>query len=166
MPDSTPLNIRDVLDSKRVVLDLTGTSKREVLGSLVDALASTHRAIDKAALVDALMERETTSTTAIADGIAIPHGRHSVGEQVVCAFGRSVNGLEFNSVDGAPTRLFFLLVSPENNPTLHLRWLAHLCRLLRDPELRSALLGAETAEQVLERIEKAEQAQAQGTDGK
>lgn len=144
------MRIRDILDPKRIVLNLSGANKREVLERLAAPVAETHSHLDNEILVRVLIEREETSTTAIADGIAIPHGKMPIGEEVICAFGRSREGLEFDSVDGNPTHLFFLLVSPESSPSIHLRWLAHLAVLLKNPELRSALLAAETAEDVLD----------------
>jgi PTS system nitrogen regulatory IIA component len=166
MPDDSTLRIRDILDPRRVQLHVDGSGKREILAVLVAPIAVTHPSIDREALVDALLEREQTSSTAIADGIAIPHGRHSVGDKVVCAFGRNRDGLDFDSIDGTPTQIFFVLVSPETRPTLHLRWLAHLAVLLRNPEFRETLLSADSPDAVIAAIEHAEQAQAQGTRGK
>ena len=166
MSDDSTLRIRDILDSRRVQLHVTGDSKREILTALVAPIAATHPGIDSRALVETLLEREQTSSTAIADGIAIPHGRHSVGDKVLCAFGRNRDGVDFDSIDGSPTRIFFVLVSPETRPTLHLRWLAHLAVLLRNVEFRETLLSAESPEAVIAAIERAEQAQAQGTKGK
>jgi len=166
MPDDSTLRIRDILDPRRVQLQVTGSTKREILAGLVAPIAATHPAIDSAALVETLLEREETSSTAIADGIAIPHGRHVIGDKVVCAFGRNREGLEFDSIDGLPTQIFFVLVSPESRPTLHLRWLAHLAVLLRNSELREALLNADSPEAIFVAIEGAEQAQAQGAQGK
>ncbi len=166
MPDDSTLRIRDILDPKRAQLHVAGHSKREILTALVDPIAGTHPTIDIGALVESLLEREQTSSTAIADGIAIPHARHSAGDNVVCAFGRNRDGLDFDSIDGTPTRIFFVLVSPETRPKLHLRWLAHLCKLLANPEFRDTLLSADSPEAVIAAIEHAEQAQAQGTRGK
>jgi len=166
MSDDQTLRIREILDPGRVQLHVTGNDKKEILKSLVAPIATTHPRIDLDALVGTLLEREQTSSTAIADGIAIPHGRPSVGDKVVCAFGRNNDGLNFDSIDGSPTRIFFVLVSPESRPTLHLRWLAHLAVLLRNPEFRETLLSADSAEAVIAAIEHAEQAQAQGNDGK
>jgi mannitol/fructose-specific phosphotransferase system IIA component (Ntr-type) len=162
MPEPSQLRIREILDPRRIRLDVQRGSKRDILTALVAPLSATHRSIDPEALIRSLLEREETSTTAIADGIAIPHGRHSVGDQVVCCFGRSDEGVDFASVDGSPTHLFFVLISPESQPSLHLRWLAHLAVLLRDVHLRDSLRSALTAEGVLESLEKAETAQAQG----
>ena len=154
------MRIRNVLDPRRVLLDVTGSSKHEILANLVATLALTHRDIDREALLETLMERERTSTTAIADGIAIPHGRHAIGDHVVSVFARSIPGLDFDSIDGEPTHIFFMLVSPENQPTLHLRWLAHLAVLLRDEDFRRALLDASSVDEVMAVIEAAEQAHA------
>jgi len=166
MPDNSTLRIREILDPRRVQLHIAGSNKRELLANLVAPIAETHPGIDSTALVETLLEREQTSSTAIADGIAIPHGRHAIGDKVVCAFGRNREGVEFDSIDGLPTKIFFVLVSPESRPTLHLRWLAHLCKVLRSSEFREALLNVDSAEAVLAAIESAEQAQAQGAQGK
>ena len=127
-----------LLDDRRIVLDLPGGSKPEILGALVAPVCATHSQINPDALLEVLVRREQTSTTAIADGIAIPHGKMRLGEEVVCAFGRSPAGLDFHSVDGKPTHIFFLLVSPEDHPSLHLRWLAHLAVLLKNPGFLSS----------------------------
>jgi len=144
------------------VLDVAGRSKREILSRLVDTLGLTHPALDRSALLETLLEREQTSTTAIADGIAIPHGRHGSGDGVICVFGRSPGGVDFDSIDGGPTRLFFVLFSPESSPTLHLRWLAHFAVLLRDESFRSALETTPTADAAIAAIETAERAHESG----
>lgn len=146
------MEIREILDTRRVVLDLRGSSKKEILSQLAAPVAASHPGVEHDALVEVLVKREATSTTAIADGIAIPHGKLDIGEEVLCAFGRSRDGLEFDSVDGSPTHLLFLLVSPETHPSLHLRWLAHLAVLLKSADFRQNLLDAESAEDVLKVI--------------
>jgi PTS system nitrogen regulatory IIA component len=143
------MRIRDILDPHRILLEVTSGSKKDILTELASSVVATHRSIDMDRLVEVLLKREETSTTAIADGIAIPHGKMVLGEEVICTFGRSREGVDFKSVDGKPTHLFFLLVSPESHPSLHLRWLAHIAGLLKNPELRRALVAAETAKDVL-----------------
>jgi len=143
------MQIRDILDPHRILLDIAGGSKKQILTELASSVVATHRSIDLDRLVEVLLKREETSTTAIADGIAIPHGKMALGEEVICAFGRSREGVDFKSVDGKPTHLFFLLVSPESHPSLHLRWLAHIAALLKNAELRRALVDAETVQGVL-----------------
>jgi mannitol/fructose-specific phosphotransferase system IIA component (Ntr-type) len=147
------MRIHEILDARRVVLNLEGETKEEILRSLVEAVTSTHEGLDPVELLDALVKREDTGSTAIADGIAIPHGKLGIGEEVICAFGLSKRGLDFKSVDGKPSQLFFLLVSPENFPTRHLQWLAHIAVLLKNPDLRSSLLAASSPDDVLSIIE-------------
>ena len=155
------MRISEILDPKRIVLDLEPGSKREILSQLAGKIRLTHSHLDIDQLVDVLVKREETSTTAIADGIAIPHGKLEIGEEVICGFGRSANGVDFESVDGCPTQLFFLLVSPESHPSLHLRWLAHLAVLLKNAEFRESLLAAKSEKEIMSVIEKEETAHAE-----
>ena len=83
----------------------------------------------------------------------------------MAAFGRAPEGLDFESVDGQPTRLFFLLVSPASHPSLHLRWLAHIAGLLKNADFRRDILEAESAEDVLARIAREESPDEDTTDG-
>jgi len=154
------MRIREILDPRRVVLDLNGSDKREILARLSTPVRETHPHLDHDRLVSVLIEREETSTTAIADGIAIPHGKMDIGDEVICSFGRSSEGLEFDSVDGNPTQLFFLLVSPEQHPSLHLRWLAHLAVILKNPQFRQNLLEAKPAKDVLAILDAEEEARS------
>ncbi len=155
------MQIREILNTSRMVMDLNGSSKREVVEKLAAPIAGSRTDLEEADLVEALLKREEDSTTAIADGIAMPHGRLAVGddlEEVLAGFGVSVAGVDFASVDGKPTHIFLVLVSPDKHPSLHLRWIAHFARLLKSAELRAALVAAGTAEDALAAIEEAEQA--------
>jgi PTS system nitrogen regulatory IIA component len=158
------LRVRDILDPRRVLLDLTRGTKREILAQLAEAVNRTHPALELAPLVDSLVSREAICTTAIADGIAIPHTKRPLGNEVICAFGRSRSGLDFEAIDGRPTHLFFLLISPEDQPGVHLRWLAHLAVLLRNEEFRRSLLDATSAAEVLDAIDAVEIARAASKD--
>lgn len=144
------MRLATILAPACVVLDLQAGSKREVLAQLAAPLARLRSDINGAELLDSLVKREEASSTAIADGIAIPHAKIQTGSDVICCFGRSVAGFDFESVDGRPSQLFFVLVSPAADPSLHVRWLAHIAGLVGNPAVRRALLGASTAEQVLD----------------
>ncbi len=92
-----------------------------------------------------LNERERLGSTAIGDGIAIPHGKIRGITQILGAFGRSTRGLDFDSLDGNPTHLFFLLIAPEESTSLHLKALARVSRLFKDGAFRQHLLEARDA---------------------
>ena len=94
------------------------------------------------ALRKVLEERELLASTAIGDGIAIPHGKLDSVGRLVGALGRAVAGIEFDSIDGKPTHLVFMLVAPASSTGIHLKALARLSRLFRDAGFRKRLLDA------------------------
>lgn len=138
------MKIVDFLPEELVFPILSADSKQGVLEEMARGLAAVHPQIDPRRLVDVLLEREKLGSTAIGDGIAIPHGKLPGLGAVLGAFGRHAAGLDFQSLDGAPTRLFFLLVAPEDSAGLHLKALARVSRLLKDAGFRSRLIAAET----------------------
>ena len=158
------MQIREILDTSRVVMGLTGGSKREVLKQLAAPIADSRGDLAESDLTEALLKREEDSTTAIADGLAMPHGRLPLAgepDDVLASFGVSSEGVDFESVDGGPTHIFFVLVSPNKHPSLHLRWIAHFALLLKSADLRKALVAAPNADDALAAIEDAEQALSQ-----
>ncbi len=146
------MKITDLLPEALVVPELAGRSKQEVLRELAQALASQHPDIDAARLLDVLWERERLGSTAIGDGIAIPHGKLPGIRAVLGAFGRHRAGVDFESLDGRPTRLFFLLVAPDDSVGQHLKALARVSRLLKDAAFRDQLLAAGDRSDLYRRI--------------
>lgn len=146
------MKILDILPPENVVADLSGNSKVEVIGELAGVLAARHPDISKDRLVEALLEREKLGSTAIGEGIAIPHGKLPKIPGMVAAFGRSRAGVDFESLDGGLTQLFFLLVAPEDASGAHLKALARVSRLLRDKGFRQRLLAAEGTQQIYQTI--------------
>ena len=137
------MKILDLLTSDALIAPaLSGTTKTAVLRELAEHLARQHGEIDAGRLVEVLWERERLGSTAIGDGIAIPHGKLPGLTGVIGAFGRHVAGVDFDSLDGSPTHLFFLLVAPEDSVGQHLKALARVSRLLKDRAFRDKLIGA------------------------
>ena len=136
-----------------VITDLRATGKREVLEEVCAALSQAEPALDRAKLVDVLAERERLQSTGIGEGVAIPHGKLAGLPRLIAAFAKSRAGVDFDSVDGQKTHLFFLLVMPENAGGQHLKALARISRSLRDPAFRRAVESADTREDVLRAIE-------------
>jgi nitrogen PTS system EIIA component len=136
------MKILDILPSEAFIApSLTGTTKSAVLRELAEHLARQQRDVDASRLVEVLWERERLGSTAIGDGIAIPHGKLPGLNGVIGAFGRHVAGVDFDSLDGSPTHLFFLLVAPEDSVGQHLKALARVSRLLKDRAFRDKLIG-------------------------
>jgi PTS system nitrogen regulatory IIA component len=136
------MKITEILEPGAVIADMRATSKSDALEELAGVVAKRHPTIDRERLVDVLHEREELGSTAIGEGIAIPHGKMPGLSNVVAVFGRSLKGVEFDSLDGGPTRLFFLLVAPEDSAGAHLKALARISRLLKDRDFRTRLLEA------------------------
>ncbi len=131
-----------------VVPQLTGGTKAEVLTQLAQCLCNAHSEIAFDRLIGVLNERERLGSTAIGDGIAIPHGKLRGITQILGVFGRSRAGVDFESLDGGPTHLFFLLVAPEDSASLHLKALARVSRLFKDASFRQRLLDAPDADEL------------------
>jgi PTS system nitrogen regulatory IIA component len=146
------MKITDILTEDAVVGRLAGRSKADVIEELAGVVAAHHPEIDRGRLVQALEDRERLNSTALGDGVAIPHGKLPGVRRVVAAFGRSPTGVDFSSLDGKPTHLFFLLVAPEDSAGAHLKALARISRLLKDESFRSKLLRATDAAELYRTI--------------
>ena len=121
-----------------VLLGLKATSKRQLLRSLAQA-ASRVTGVDAEAILEALLQRERLGTTGLGEGIAIPHARIADLPAFTGFFARLAKPVDFEAVDGRPVDLVFLLLAPEGAGADHLKVLARVARLLRDPEIREAL---------------------------
>jgi fructose-specific phosphotransferase system IIA component len=135
------MKIMDFLSKKAILTDVKSTKKEEVIKELVDVLIDAGE-IEKRyrnKLIDALQAREALGSTAIGQGIAIPHAKSECVEKLVAAFGLSKKGVDFDSLDGEPVYIFFLLVAPQDSAGPHLKALARISRLLKDKYFRDSL---------------------------
>jgi mannitol/fructose-specific phosphotransferase system IIA component (Ntr-type) len=159
------LRLSSILDPACIVLDVGSGSKDEILARLAAPLAKARPDLDAVELTRELVRRENESSTAIADGIAIPHARPERGDVVTATFGRAPEGVEFDSIDGRPTTVFVVLVSPVSQPELHVQWLSHVARVLSDADTRRRLLEAAAAEDVLAVLDERERAIEEAESG-
>jgi nitrogen PTS system EIIA component len=136
------MKITEILSPELVLPDLRGRNKPEVLRELAACLSLKYRDLDADTLAAVLAERERLGSTAIGDGIAIPHGKIAGVNRILGVFGRHLKGVDFESLDGKPTHLFFLLVAPEDSTSLHLKALARVSRLFKDNSFRDQLIKA------------------------
>lgn len=140
------MKIVDLIKRDMVVPELRATDKRGILEELAAYMAGRNARIDRGVLSKVLIERELLASTAIGEGVAIPHGKLGAVGEIVACLGRAVNGVEFDSMDGQPTFLFFVLVAPESSTGAHLKALARISRVFKDPEFRRRLLAAPDGE--------------------
>ena len=138
------MKITDVLQRAFVLDEIKARSKRGALEELVGVFAKGGVKADPDAILHVILERERLGNTGIGDGVAIPHGKISGLDGMVVSFGRSREGIPFEAMDGKPVQLFFLLMAPENSAGQHLKVLAKISRMLKDPVFRKNLLEAKT----------------------
>jgi len=146
------MKLSEIITIDKIIPELRAKDKKGVLGELAEVITSHHRGIDKGTLVKVLVEREHLGSTGIGDGVAIPHGKlNTVGSPIV-SFGRSKRGLDFDSMDGQPAYLFFLLLAPENSSGVHLQVLTRIAKMLKKSAFRKELMQAETREDLYRTI--------------
>ncbi|SET86483.1 PTS sugar transporter subunit IIA [Stigmatella erecta] len=139
------MRIAEFLSPQAIIADMQSRTKTEVLRELSAALVRAHPNLQEDKLAEVLREREKLGSTGIGEGVAIPHGKLPGMTQLLATFGVSRQGLDFEAIDGKPTHLFFALVAPENSAGVHLKALARISRLFKNPRFRAAILEAPTA---------------------
>jgi PTS system nitrogen regulatory IIA component len=144
------MKIVDLIQRERIVPELKGTTKAAILQELAGNLSGQPPGLDVDKVCRVLIEREELASTAIGEGVAIPHGKLSTVHEIIACLGRAPRGVDFDSMDGAPTYLFFVLIAPETSTGAHLKALARISRLFKDPEFRARLLDAPDAEQMFQ----------------
>jgi PTS system nitrogen regulatory IIA component len=141
------MKICDVLDRAAILDELKSQNKKGILEELVAPVAKI-AGVNPENLVKVLMERERLGSTGIGGGIGIPHGKMKDIESLVLGFGLSRKGVDFESLDGKPTHIFFLLVTPENSTGLHLKLLARISRILKNEPFKDRLINASDGDEI------------------
>lgn len=146
------MKITDFVSVHTVIPSLVKREKNAVLEELAAELVAKHPHLEGSRVLAVLQERERISSTAIGDGVAIPHGKLPGLERIYGVFARSPAGVDFNSLDGGPTHLFFVLIAPENAATDHLKALARISRLLKDESFRKRLMAGNSHQELFQLI--------------
>jgi PTS system nitrogen regulatory IIA component len=146
------MKILEVLQKEAILEDLKGTDKKSILEELVAPISKISGVSDDL-LVKVLLDRERLGSTGIGSGVGIPHGKLKDLETLLLGFGLSRNGVDFESMDGKPAHIFFLLLTPENSTGLHLKLLARISRLLKNESFREKLLNAADRDEIFNVIQ-------------
>src|SRR5215208_4546122 len=146
------MKIVEFLRFDAVIANLSGATGPAVLGELCRPLAASQR-VDAQKLLDTLLDREKLGSTGIGEGVAIPHGKVPGLPGLMASFGRAVQGIDFRAIDGRPTHLFFALFAPENSAGAHLKALARISRIFKNPAFRDAIMKAKDAAEIYRLIE-------------
>ena len=148
------MKIADFLSKKAITADLKAVKKEDVLKELVELLAASEdiEKKNRNKLVEQLMAREALGSTAIGQGVGIPHAKSECVNKLVAGFGISQKGVDFDSLDGEKVYVFFLLIAPIDSAGPHLKALARISRLLKDKYFRDSLKECKDEKSVLKII--------------
>ncbi|WP_017151357.1 PTS fructose transporter subunit IIABC [Bacillus bingmayongensis] len=150
------MKITELLKRDTIIMDLTASAKEAVIDELVGKLEKAGRLNSQAEFKEAILQREMQSTTGIGEGIAIPHAKTKAVKQPAICFGRSVSGINYDSLDGQPAHLFFMIAASEGANNTHLETLSRLSTMLMDETFRKQLLEAKSEEELLELFDEEE----------
>lgn len=143
------MNLKKPLTVETICLDLKGTTKEAILAEMVDLLVASGHIRDRDAVLKAVLEREKRMSTGMQNGIAIPHGKTDSVDCLVAALGIKRGGVDFGALDGQPSNVFVMTVSPDSRTGPHIQFLAEISRPLNDASVRAKLLAATSPDEVL-----------------
>ena len=143
------MTLLDLISEKSIIIGLKGTKKQEIIEELVSALDEGSQITNRGQMLEAVLQREGIMSTGIGHGIAIPHGKSEAAKTLSGVLGTKEEGVDFESLDGQPVYIFFLLVSPANVSGPHIKALARISRLLKGENFRNLLIQAKSPKEVL-----------------
>ena len=146
------MKIMNYLKEEWVIPNLQGTDKRSVLKALSSVLMKPCQMASEEELLQVLLDREKLGSTGIGEGIAIPHGRLKKLKSFLISFGRSMKGVDFDSIDRKPSQLFFMVMAPENSAVDNLKLLGRIVTLLKDPSFKKRLIEAQSQKELFQII--------------
>lgn len=150
------MKLVDLISEKNVIAHLKGTTKEEVINELVDLFKSDPRVTDIEKVRACVLEREKIMSTGVGKGFAIPHGKTGSVDEILAAFGKTNNPIEYEALDNQPVYLIFLLVGKDNLVSTHIKLLSRISRMMNKDEFRKNLLDAESEQEIIEIFRKEE----------
>ncbi len=146
------MKISEFISEKEIIIGLKATEKQSVLDELLQLLEKNGFLQSRKEVLDTLIEREKLGSTGIGQGIAVPHAKTDQVKNLVCALGTSEKGINFDSLDGEPVYIVFLVLAPSGATGIHLKALAKIARLLKDKVFRNYLRMSKTPQEAYQII--------------
>ncbi len=150
------MQLSDLLNEENILIPLKCKTRDECIRVLIDTLDKKELLGDAEKAFTAILEREKLMTTGVGNGIAIPHCKHSSCPNFAVALGIHPTGIDFEAIDKKKVKIIFLLVGPENNPSMHIKLLSRISRLMSNEDLREQLKEVKTPQDILEAIKEEE----------
>jgi|ERR1700722_5236398 len=146
------MRLTEILKPQNIRVPLVATNKTDAINELVHLLHANGEISDPKSVLSSVLEREATRTTGIGNGLAIPHGKCPGTDHLVMAIGKPLTPIDFNSIDGKPVSLVWLLTSPPDKTGPHIHALARISRLMTIEKFRLALNAARSAQDIFDTI--------------
>ena len=144
------MKLTDYMTIKNIKIGLLGKEKKEIIGELLDIAESVSPGLNRAEALEGLRKRERVGSTGVGKGVAIPHTGIKNCSRILPVIALSEQGLNYESLDGKPVRLFFMIIYPENEIKMQLKFLARVSRLLRNENLRESLMASSSPEEIMD----------------
>ena len=146
------MRLVEILKPENIKVPLEAHSKVEAITELVNVLGKNNAVADAKKVLEAVLERESTRTTGIGNGLAIPHGKCNGAKDLIMAIGKCATPIDFQAIDGRPVSLIWLLVSPPDKTGPHIHALARISRLMTIEKFRQSLAAAQTPQEVFDAV--------------
>jgi fructose-specific phosphotransferase system IIA component len=151
------MKVSELLNPGVIIADLKGNKKEDVINELIDLLKSDSRVQDIEKVRAAVLDREKIMSTGVGKGFAIPHGKTNSISDIVAAFGKANNPVDYDALDNQPVHLIFLLVGKDNLVSKHIKLLSRISRMMNKDDFRNRLMEAATVEEILDIFQKEEE---------
>ena len=143
------MKVSELLKPEFIMSDLKGESKEEIINELIDVFKNDSRVEDIEKVRSAVLDREKVMSTGVGKGFAIPHGKTNAVKEIIGAFGKIKDGIDYDSLDGNPVQLVFLLVGKDNLISTHIKLLSRISRLMNKDDFRHRLMEANNADEIV-----------------
>ena len=150
------MKLGDVLTESLIKIPLQKTNKMEIISELIDLLEPTGKMINKSNMLQSVIDREKIMSTGIGNSVAIPHGKSPEALEIVVSMGVTSHDVDFESLDGKPVRIIFMLIGPEKPASLHIKMLSRISRLCYQPAFRKKIIESTTSAEILRIIREEE----------
>ena len=143
------MKVSELLKPEFIISDLSGGTKEEIINELIDLFKDDSRIEDIERVRSAVIEREKVMSTGVGKGFAIPHGKTNAVKEIIGAFGKIKDGIDYDALDGNPVQLVFLLVGKDNLISTHIKLLSRISRLMNKDDFRHRLMEANNADEIV-----------------
>lgn len=142
------MKVSEILTTKNIIPSLKATTKKDAINELINLFENDERVINLEEIRNSIFSREEIMSTGVGKGFAIPHGKTNATTEVLSAFGIARTPIDFQSLDGNPVQLIFLLIGRDNMVSMHIKLLSRISRLMNEDEFRKKILNADTSEEL------------------